>query len=106
MDHISKGRLDFGIGRSGLTIYYEGYNVPYSESRGRFLEALEVVTKAWTQPTFSFEGEFYSYNDVTLVPSPYQEPHPPIRVAVSSADTYKMLGNIGLSSVHWGQFTH
>ena len=95
VDHISKGRLDFGIGRSGLTIYYEGYNVPYSESRGRFLEALEVVTKAWTQSTFSFEGEFYSYNDVTLVPSPYQDPHPPIRVAVSSEDTYKMLGNMG-----------
>src|ERR1700747_3733208 len=38
VDHISKGRFDFGVGRSGLTRYYQGYNVPYVESRSRFLE--------------------------------------------------------------------
>ena len=37
VDHISKGRFNFGIGRSGLTKYYHGYNVPYTESRSRFL---------------------------------------------------------------------
>ena len=42
VDHISKGRFDFGIGRSGFTRYYEAYNIPYAESRGRFLEALDV----------------------------------------------------------------
>ena len=47
VDHISQGRFEFGIGRSGLTKYYEGYNVPYAESRGRFFEALQVVMKAW-----------------------------------------------------------
>ncbi|HEY7493330.1 MAG TPA: LLM class flavin-dependent oxidoreductase, partial [Candidatus Tectomicrobia bacterium] len=40
VDHISKGRFDLGLGRSGLTKYYQGYNVPYDESRGRLLEAL------------------------------------------------------------------
>ena len=64
VDQISQGRFNFGIGRSGLTISYSGYNIPYSESRGRFWEALEVILKAWTTDEFSYEGEFYNFHNV------------------------------------------
>jgi alkanesulfonate monooxygenase SsuD/methylene tetrahydromethanopterin reductase-like flavin-dependent oxidoreductase (luciferase family) len=37
------------------------YGVPYSESRERFLETLEIIKRAWTQPTFSYEGKYYSF---------------------------------------------
>ncbi|PKB66100.1 MAG: hypothetical protein BZY81_08035 [SAR202 cluster bacterium Io17-Chloro-G4] len=95
VDQISKGRFEFGIGRSGLTKYYQGYNVPYSESRQRFFEALEVIMTAWNNPQFSYHGEFYAYNEVTVVPKPYQEPYPPTRVAVASEDTFSLVGNMG-----------
>ena len=95
VDHISKGRFEFGIGRSGLTKYYEGYNVPYSESRNRFLESLEVIMRAWQGGPFSYDGDFYSYQDVQVVPQPLQQPHPPTRVAVASADTYTQIGKLG-----------
>ena len=32
IDHISEGRFEFGVGRSGLPGSYEGYNIPYAES--------------------------------------------------------------------------
>ena len=95
VDHISKGRLDFGIGRSGLTLYYKGYNVSYDESRGRFFEALDVIMRGWGQEQFSYEGEYFSYNDVTVVPKPFQRPHPPTRVAAASEDTFPLLGSMG-----------
>ena len=96
VDHISKGRFDFGIGRSGLTRYYQGYNVPYSESRPRFLEALNVIMKAWQSEKFSYDGDFHSYQDVTVVPRPYQQPYPPVRVAVAGEDTFPLIGKMGL----------
>jgi alkanesulfonate monooxygenase SsuD/methylene tetrahydromethanopterin reductase-like flavin-dependent oxidoreductase (luciferase family) len=96
VDHISKGRFDFGIGRSGLTKYYQGYNVPYAESRGRFLEALDVILKAWGQEQFSHEGAYFRYRDVTVVPKPFQQPYPPIRVALASPDTFALIGSMGL----------
>src|SRR5439155_1398210 len=40
LDHVSRGRLDFGVGRSGLPAHYTGFNIPYSESQERFGEAL------------------------------------------------------------------
>ena len=58
IDQISEGRLLFGVGRSGNPRSYVAYGVPYSESRERFLETLEIVKRAWTQPTFSYEGKY------------------------------------------------
>src|SRR6266705_6625303 len=84
VDQISRGRLIFGVGRSGFPRTYEAYGVPYGESRERFFETLEIIKQAWTQPAFSYDGKYYHFSNVRLVPKPYQKPHPPIRVAATS----------------------
>src|SRR5213596_819112 len=61
VDHISKGRLEFGVGRSGLPGHYQGFNIPYSESRDRFIETLDILIKAWTQERFSHAGQFWQF---------------------------------------------
>src|SRR3954470_21382269 len=81
VDQLSQGRLIFGVGRSGFARTYNAYGIPYSESRERFAEALEVIRKAGTEPTFSYEGTWHSYQNVMMPPKPYQQPPPPIRVA-------------------------
>lgn len=95
IDHISHGRLIFGVGRSGFARTYAAYGVPYAESRERFREVLDVVKLAWTQPTFSYSGTYYQFKDVGLVPHPFQQPHPPIRVAATSPDTFPAIGKLG-----------
>src|SRR5271168_3174073 len=95
VDQISHGRLIFGVGRSGFPRTYEAYGVPYGESRERFAETLEILKKAWTQPTFSYEGKYYSFNNASAVPRPYQQPCPPIRVAAASEETFPSLGEAG-----------
>src|SRR6267378_8490700 len=92
VDQISEGRLLFGVGRSGNPGSYLAYSVPYSESRERFIETLEIVKRAWTEPTFSYEGKYYSFNNAAAVPRPYQKPYPPIRVAAASEETFPSLG--------------
>ena len=95
VDHISHGRLIFGVGRSGFARTYAAYGVPYAESRERFAETLEIVRRAWTSDTFSFDGKYFQYHDVNVVPKPYQQPHPPIRVAATSPDTFPAIGAQG-----------
>ncbi len=95
VDHISEGRLVFGVGRSSFLESYQGYNIDYGESRGRFAESLEIILKAWGEELFSYQGEFYDFHDVNLVPKPYQQPHPPVRVAVESIDTFALAGSLG-----------
>ena len=96
LDNISRGRLDLGIGRSSFPTSYEGYNLPYGESRERFHEYLNVMRLAWTRERFSYEGRFYTFEDVCLIPKPYQKPHPPLRVAVTSRDNFPAIGRLGL----------
>jgi alkanesulfonate monooxygenase SsuD/methylene tetrahydromethanopterin reductase-like flavin-dependent oxidoreductase (luciferase family) len=95
LDHISQGRLEFGVGRGTFPNVHEGYNVPFAESRGRFEESLEIILKAWTTDRFSFEGEHFQCKDVCIVPKPFQQPHPPIRVGITSAETFPIIGRMG-----------
>ncbi len=88
LDHISQGRLEFGIGRGTFPEHHDAFNSPYPESRGRFEEYLEIILKAWTTDQFSFEGEHYQCHDLNVRPKPFQKPHPPIRVGLTSAETF------------------
>ena len=96
LDHISSGRLIFGVGRSGFPRTYEAYGIPYAESRERFAEVLAILEGAWREQRFSFEGSFYKYRNIAMVPRPLQKPHPPLRIAATSADTYPAIGAMGL----------
>jgi alkanesulfonate monooxygenase SsuD/methylene tetrahydromethanopterin reductase-like flavin-dependent oxidoreductase (luciferase family) len=96
LDHVSNGRLEFGVGRSSAPGSYEGYGVAYAESKDRMFEALDVMIKAWTQERFSHHGPYYDYEDVCLVPKSYQSPYPPIRIAATTDDTFPVLGEMGV----------
>jgi len=95
IDQISKGRFLLGAGRSGNPRAYAAYGVPYSESRERFYETLEVLKLAWSQDVFSFHGKFHHFDEAKAVPRPYQKPYPEIRIAGASEDTFPMLGALG-----------
>ena len=95
VDHVSKGRFVLGIGRSSFLDAYQGYNVSYQESRPRFFECLEILQKAWGDEPFSHEGEFFSFQDTNVVPKPYRKPHPEVRIACESRDTFGMMGKFG-----------
>ena len=95
LDHISEGRVEFGVGRGTFPNVHEGFQVPFEESRVRFEESIEVILKAWTNETFSFQGEYYSYNKLEVTPKPYQIPYPPIHVGITSAETFPIIGHMG-----------
>jgi alkanesulfonate monooxygenase SsuD/methylene tetrahydromethanopterin reductase-like flavin-dependent oxidoreductase (luciferase family) len=95
VDHISHGRLIMGVGRSGFPRTYEAYGISYAESRERFAEVLEVLHRAFTRERFSFAGDFYSFDNVCLVPKPFHLPFPEIRIAATSPDSYAMIGALG-----------
>jgi alkanesulfonate monooxygenase SsuD/methylene tetrahydromethanopterin reductase-like flavin-dependent oxidoreductase (luciferase family) len=84
LDCMSHGRIISGFAR-GIPREYQVHNIPLSESRERFEEAYEIVTKAWSQDVFSFEGKFNSYKDIALWPRPYQQPGPPVWIPVTGS---------------------
>jgi natural product biosynthesis luciferase-like monooxygenase protein len=95
LDVLSNGRVEFGIGRGSIPTHFTGFGLNQAESRERMLESLEIILQAWTSERLSFRGKFYQINDLSIVPKPVQQPHPPIRVAANSVDTFELMGQLG-----------
>jgi alkanesulfonate monooxygenase SsuD/methylene tetrahydromethanopterin reductase-like flavin-dependent oxidoreductase (luciferase family) len=96
LDHISEGRFEFGIGRSGVVRSYDTYGIPYGESQARFREALEIIRLAWKGQPFSYDGQFYKVANATVAPTPYQKPHPPMRMAATTRETFPAVAKMGM----------
>jgi alkanesulfonate monooxygenase SsuD/methylene tetrahydromethanopterin reductase-like flavin-dependent oxidoreductase (luciferase family) len=95
-DVLSGGRLEFGVGRGSIPSQFHGFRVSVAENRARFDEALDIIRLAWTKERFSYRGTFHDVEDIAVVPRPRQRPHPPIRVAVHSAESFAHIGDTGL----------
>src|SRR3989442_15963470 len=83
LDNISNGRLDVGFGRAFIPKEFEVCGVSMEESRARFEEGIDIVTRLWTEDRVSYDGKFHRFRDVHLNPRRVQKPHPPIWVASS-----------------------
>ena len=107
MDHLSGGRLNFGVAASGLPSDWAMFNVDGMSGQNREMtrEALDIILKLWNDPApFNYQGKYWTVNkpDVMfdfLKPhrKPVQSPHPPIGVAGLSknSDTLKLAGERG-----------
>ena len=79
VDHISGGRLNYGIGAGWKEIEYNayGYGFPRAGRRIKQLdEALEIAKKMWTEPKATYSGKYYQVKDALCVPKPVQVPLP------------------------------
>jgi len=83
VDHVSRGRLNFGIGAGWEEFEHKAYGIPFFTAKERSLrlgEALEVITRLWDDDHPSFAGRYYSLSQAPFAPKPVQRPHPPIVV--------------------------
>lgn len=93
IDHISGGRLYFGIGAGWKEVEYRayGYSFPGAASRIRQLEeAIEVAKRMWTEDKATYKGRHYSVEDALCFPKPIQKPHIPVWVGGTGGLTLKV----------------
>jgi alkanesulfonate monooxygenase SsuD/methylene tetrahydromethanopterin reductase-like flavin-dependent oxidoreductase (luciferase family) len=95
LDMLCDGRLDFGVGRGSITKHFYGFNVDPAESRPRYEEAITIIKKAWTEPSFSYDGQFWQVPEVSVSPKPVQAPHPPIYRGTVSLEAYEQAAKVG-----------
>ena len=84
LDVLSGGRVNWGAGRGFERSEFKAFGIPGEESASRFHETVDIVLKAWTNERLSYQGKYYSYDGVEVLPKPLQAPHPPVWMAASS----------------------
>lgn len=95
LDLLSDGRAIFSAGRGYDKREYDVFQVDFNRSRDIFFEQLDIIKKAWTEKSFSYNGEFYQFPEVELTPRPIQDPHPPIYVAAFSRPSIEKAAEMG-----------
>jgi F420-dependent oxidoreductase-like protein len=92
VDHLSGGRLEFGIGAAWADIEHSMYGIEGLDHRvGRLSESLQIIKLLWTQERTTFEGRYYHLNDAIANPKPVQKPHPPIWIGASGKSTLRLV---------------
>jgi len=79
VDHISGGRLEFGVGAGWKDVEYRAYGYEFPDAPTRVTqleETLEICTRLWTEPRATYQGKHYRIEDAVCSPKPLQKPLP------------------------------
>lgn len=95
LDHLSGGRLNWGAGRGFDATEFRAFDVRVEQSSDRFRECVEIVLAAWNDERVSYDGRFWQFDDIELLPKPMQQPHPPVWLAATSPDSIRRAAEKG-----------
>ena len=102
LDIVSNGRLDLGTGRSVTQQELGGFGIDPADSRPMWEEAVRMIPKMWTQETFSWEGDYFVVPPRNVIPKPVQKPHPPMWMACTQPESFRIAGESGLGALSFG----
>ena len=100
LDQMSGGRLELGVGRGVVPYELARYGVDAEDSREMFLEALDVLVQGMTDGVLSYEGKFFSFQDVQLFTRPLQRPYPPLWYATNNPESMPWMARNGMNTAH------
>lgn len=78
LDHLSGGRLIFGVGYGWNVEEMAQHGVRYTQRRTVMREKIMFMKALWTEEEAHFEGENLPLEPSWAWPKPVQKPHPPI----------------------------
>jgi F420-dependent oxidoreductase-like protein len=83
VDHISNGRLNFGLGAAWHEYEHQVFGIPFltvKERLDRLEEAAHLIKLLWTEDRPKFDGKYYQLDAPPYNPPNVQQPHPPILI--------------------------
>ncbi len=82
LDHMSHGRVLFGVGPGALPGDAYMMGIPHETQRERMDEALGIILRLFTEDEpITYKSDWFELNEGMLQLSPFQKPHMPVAVA-------------------------
>ena len=86
-DILTDGRIRIGVGRGAFSYEFIRYGVPFGKSREIFDESIEVLEALLSEEDVSWDGKYYRFEPLTIMPRPLQQPHPPLCIAAMAPES-------------------
>ncbi|MPZ59001.1 MAG: LLM class flavin-dependent oxidoreductase [Rhizobiales bacterium] len=100
LDQMSGGRLDIGFGRGASPIELEIFGQDPDKAQSVYAEGLELIIKGLTEPTLTFRGEVFQFENVPMTIEPLQKPYPPIWYGVHAPESAERAARRGLHTIN------
>ena len=94
LDIVSRGRFILGVGLGYQPVDFRTFEIPIEQRVSRFEEEIEIIRQCWGGSAFSFSGEHFNLEDITIRPRPYSDPSPPLWIGASRAPGARRAGRI------------
>jgi alkanesulfonate monooxygenase SsuD/methylene tetrahydromethanopterin reductase-like flavin-dependent oxidoreductase (luciferase family) len=97
LDNLSGGRVILGVGAGWSTVEFDGYSEwlgPMSRV-DKTMEALDIMTRLWTEDSVSHESQYYTIKNAVLEPKPVQKPYPKLLFGSSGKRMLHLTGKMG-----------
>ena len=85
-DIFAEGRLMLGVGRGAFAYEMERMGVPMDETQARFNESLAVLQALLTEEEVRWDGDYYQFEPLTIMPRPVRAGGPPMMMAVMNPE--------------------
>jgi probable F420-dependent oxidoreductase len=95
VDHLSGGRVLFGIGGGWNVEEMENHGTRYPSRWRKLKEQIEALKAIWTQDAAEYHGKFVNFDPIWSWPKPVQKPHPPVIVGGDGAGTLQRVIGYG-----------
>ncbi len=99
LDQLTGGRLELGLGRGVSPPEIATYGIDPADTPAMFDEAYEILIKGLTSDALSYEGRFYSLEDVMMVVPPIQQPRPALWYGVGSLERAEWAARNGINII-------
>lgn len=100
LDHLTKGRFEFGTGRGAGEHEMQTFDLHTSETKEMWNEVAPELVKMWETNDYSFEGQFFRIpSPHNILPKPYGVGHPPIWVGCGNPGTFTTAGELGIGAI-------
>jgi alkanesulfonate monooxygenase SsuD/methylene tetrahydromethanopterin reductase-like flavin-dependent oxidoreductase (luciferase family) len=99
LDHLSRGRLEVGVGRGVSPFELMHHKIDHAESRDIFIDAFDCISAGLTNETLTHAGKYYTYKNVPVPLRPLQHPYPAFWYGSSNATGSTWAGERGLQFV-------
>ena len=95
LDQMSGGRAIAGVGAGWNEAEYNALGAPFRQRGARTDEYLRIWQACWGPGPVSFEGRFFSFENMHVEPKPLQQPHPPVWIGGSSEASLRRAARFG-----------
>ncbi|HEY5348729.1 MAG TPA: LLM class flavin-dependent oxidoreductase [Candidatus Lustribacter sp.] len=99
LDQMSRGRLEFGLGRGISPIEARYFGLDPQQAQAQFEEVFEIIRRGLRTDRLTFEGEFYRFDDVPLQLTTVQQPHPPLWYGLHTPESAERAAARGFNMV-------